>query len=42
MRYGQKFQETLDSAQVSLFGDSSEDVLLEPLTALHKLRNGEL
>ena len=27
MRYGQKYQETLDSAQVSLFGDSSEDVL---------------
>ena len=30
MKYGHKFQENLDSAQVSLFGESSEDVLLEP------------
>lgn len=30
MKYGHKFQENLDSAQVSLFGESSEEVLLEP------------
>ena len=30
IKYGNKFQENLDSAQVSLFGESSEDNLLEP------------
>ena len=30
MKFGQKHQEVLDSAQVSLFGESSEEVLLEP------------
>ena len=30
LRYGHKFQENLDSAQVSLFGESSDENLLEP------------
>ena len=30
LRYGHKYQENLDSAQVSLFGESSEENLLEP------------
>ncbi|MGC6469659.1 MAG: DNA polymerase III subunit alpha [Flavobacteriales bacterium] len=30
IKYGHKYQENLDSAQVSLFGDSSDEVLSEP------------
>jgi DNA polymerase-3 subunit alpha len=30
LKYGHKYQENLDSAQVSLFGESSEENLLEP------------
>ena len=30
LKYGHKFQENADSAQVSLFGESSEESLLEP------------